>query len=184
VLSDLETEPLFYSDKNATVQVSQTIKASDADNDSIMFAEVAIRAAEYQSGVDKLTYTPAADSKVRGVFDPNTGVLTLLGQASAESYSRALRSVYYNSVADVPSKNKIISFVINDGKSDSEVLERPVVQGEAAVSLEVPSGFTPNGDLANDTWRIVALKGSELIHAAILYASSAATCGMGGMAVS
>ena len=161
VLSDIETEPLFYGYDSPTVQVSQTIKASDVDNDSIMFAEVSIRAEDYQSGVDKLIYTPSTDSKVRGVFDPNTGVLTLLGQASPESYSRALRSVFYNSITEEPSGSKIISFVINDGKSDSKLLERTLVQGEAAVSLEIPSGFTPNGDLANDTWKIVPLKGSD-----------------------
>jgi gliding motility-associated-like protein len=85
----------------------------------------------------------------------------LLGQASPESYSRALRSVFYNSLPDQPIANKIISFVINDGKSVSKPMERTLVQGEAAVSLEIPSGFTPNGDLANDTWKIVPLKASD-----------------------
>jgi gliding motility-associated-like protein len=48
--------------------------------------------------------------------------------------------------------------MVNDGKVNSDFRERNLLYGEPAVSLEIPSGFTPNGDRANDTWKIVPIK--------------------------
>ena len=157
-ITNLETEPILYGLGNVSTPISQTITASDVDGDSIMFAAVGIRAEGYTINSDRLVYTPRSNSKIRSVFDPNTGILTLLGQASPTSYTQTLRSVHYNVVSNQSSENKIIYIVINDGKSDSETHERALLPGEATVSLEIPTGFTPNGDLANDTWKIVPLK--------------------------
>jgi gliding motility-associated-like protein len=57
--------------------------------------------------------------------------------------------------------NKTFYLKVNDGKSDSEIVERNLVYGEAAAALDIPTGFTPNGDLANDTWKIIPLKSEE-----------------------
>ncbi len=156
-IADLETEPVFYGSGNALIPISQTITALDVDGDSIMFAEVSIGEG-YKTISDRLSYTPTANSKIRSVFDQNTGTLTLLGQASPISYSKALRSIQYHSTETQSAENKIIYFVLNDGKSDSETSKRNLLMGAANVSLEIPTGFTPNGDKANDTWKIVPLK--------------------------
>ncbi|MEX2233059.1 MAG: tandem-95 repeat protein [Cyclobacteriaceae bacterium] len=160
-INDLETEPIYYRSGDVSVAVSKAITISDVDGDSIMYAEVGFRAEGYQVNADKLVYTPPANSKIRAVFDAGTGILTLLGQASPASYSRALRSVHFQSLTTSSRQSKVLYFKANDGKSDSEILERDLVFGQATVSLDIPTGFTPNGDLSNDTWKIIPLKSEE-----------------------
>jgi len=161
LISDLETEPVLYGSTVVSVPLSSKLVVSDADGDSIMFAEVGIRPESYQITADKLVYSTPANSKIKGVFDPNTGILTLLGQASPASYSAALRSVHYESIAPGSGQTKVLFMLVNDGKGDSETLERTVLFGQASVSLDIPTGFTPNGDFSNDTWKIVPLKSEE-----------------------
>jgi gliding motility-associated-like protein len=160
-IENLETEPIFYGYADASVPLSQTLTVSEVDGDSIMFAEVGIRAEAYIATIDKLIYTPPANSTIRGVFDANTGVLTLLGQASPAAYTAALRSVHFQTMAPSTGARKVLYIVANDGKSGSEASERLLLFGQAAVSLDIPTGFTPNGDTWNDTWKIVPLKSEE-----------------------
>ena len=167
VISGLETEPLFYSSGDLAAEVSETLVVQDVDGDSIMFAEVGILEA-YQVNGDKLVYNGTTNSNIRAVFDPATGVLTLLGQASPASYTQALRSVRYQSLVPASGGTKTLYFKVNDGKSDSDMVQRDLVFGQASVSLDIPAGFTPNGDLANDTWRIVPLKSEEQFAEAII----------------
>jgi gliding motility-associated-like protein len=157
---DLETEPIFYGLGDSSVAVTRNITVLDADGDSIMFASVGFQKQGYQVNVDKLVYTGTANSKIRSVFDSSTGMLTLLGQASPASYSAALRSVHYQGQL-ASGESKVITFAVNDGKSDSEVSERILQYGHSKISLDIPSGFTPNGDLSNDTWKIIPLKTEE-----------------------
>jgi gliding motility-associated-like protein len=160
-ISKVETDPILYASGNVPTPISQTLVASDADGDSIMFAEVGFRPEGYHINSDQLIYTPAANSKIRGVFDVDTGILTLLGQASPGSYTKALRSVFYNVSGGPFSDDKTIYLTINDGKTESEPRERALIAGNLNISLEIPTGFTPNGDLANDTWKIIPLKSSD-----------------------
>lgn len=158
-ITDLETDPLFYTSGDLSAAITETVTVSDPDGDSIMFAEIGLRAGGYQVNADKLYFTPTDNKNIRAVFDPDKGMLTLLGQASPSSYTEAIRSVYFQTIA--PSDGKVLYILVNDGKSASEVVERTLQFGRAAVALEIPTGFTPNGDLANDTWRIVPLKSEE-----------------------
>lgn len=167
-LSSLETEPVFYSSGDLSTTLTETIVVADADNDSIMFAEVGIRPESYQVSADKLAYTPTGKGNIRAVFDPTTGILTLLGQASPSSYTQALRAVRYETMLPASDGSKTVYFKVNDGKSDSEVVERDLLFGQGVVSLDIPTGFTPNGDLANDTWKIVPLKSEEQFGEAII----------------
>ena len=161
VITALETEPIYYSSGDLSAPVSEKLIVSEVDGDSIMFAEVGFSNGTYQATADKLAFTSIPGSNIRAVFDPATGLLTLLGQASPARYTHALRSVYYESLVEGIAVNKTLYLKVNDGKSDSEIVQRNLVYGEAAASLDIPTGFTPNGDLANDTWKIVALKSEE-----------------------
>lgn len=158
-VTDLETEPLFYGSGEVTAPITQSAKVTDVDGDSIMFATITFRPAGYQPSADKLVYS-GTNTKIKSVFDAGTGALTLLGQASPASYTSALRSVQFQTVAPT-SEARILYIVVNDGKSESEPVERILRHGLSAVSLDIPSGFTPNGDHANDTWKIIPLKSEE-----------------------
>lgn len=159
-LTSLETEPIFYRAGDLSTAITQTVVIEEVDGDSVMFAEIGFSNG-YQTNVDKLVYTPVTGSGIRGVFEPATGVLTLIGQGSPSRYTQALRSVSYEGLAGGSDVTKTVYLKVNDGKSDSESVERALVYGEASVSLDIPTAFTPNGDLSNDTWKIVPLKGQE-----------------------
>lgn len=160
-IAEMESDPLFFGAGDVSVAVTGTIKVQDVDGDSLMFAEVGLLSEGYQPGIDKLVYTPPANSNIRGVFDPDTGILTLLGQASPSRYSAALKSVRYEGRAPFPEGGKTLFFLVNDGKTDSHTVERTLLFGQASIALDIPTGFTPNGDFANDTWKIVPLKNEQ-----------------------
>jgi gliding motility-associated-like protein len=157
---DLESVPLVYSPVDGSEAISETISVEEVDGDNIVFAEVGIRPETYQVNVDKLLFVSPASAKIRGSFDPNTGVLTLVGEASPSFYDDALRAISYEGIGS-GSARKIVYFRVNDGKTDSETVERVIMQGDAPVALDIPTGFTPNGDHANDTWKIIPLKSEE-----------------------
>lgn len=157
IIADLEIAPIQYRTTDVSVSISENLTIEEPDGDSIMFAQVRLLGETFDPAVDKLVYTPPSNSKIRGVFDPNTGVLTLIGQASPERYAAAIRSVQYQCLLPSSGIRKTIFISANDGKDDGEESVRDILFGAIAVSLDIPTGFTPNGDLANDTWRIIPL---------------------------
>ncbi len=160
LLTELETVPLFFTPAMGTVSISETLEVADVDGDSIMFGVIGFRPGSYEPSADRLTYATTSGANIRGVFDPGTGMLTLIGKASPQTYTEAMRAVQYERL--VPgTQEKVLYMSVNDGQSDSEEVERILRFGRASVSLDIPTGFTPNGDTTNDTWRIVPLKSEE-----------------------
>jgi gliding motility-associated-like protein len=102
------------------------------------------------------------------VFDTREGILSLIGVASHEEYQAALRAVRYsNRSQDDAHTQKVFYIKINDGENVSLVYERSIVMRED-IALEIPNAFTPNSDLANDTWRIQAFDKSEKVTQAVV----------------
>ncbi|THT99042.1 hypothetical protein E9531_12990 [Lampropedia puyangensis] len=81
------------------------------------FATVSI-IGNFQSGQDVLAFI--AQNGISGSYNSGTGVLTLTGNATIAQYQAALNSVtYHNSSNNPNTSNRTISFVVNDGTSNS-----------------------------------------------------------------
>jgi gliding motility-associated-like protein len=157
----VETEALTYQTGRGPVFITQLLEVTDADNDSITQAEISFKPDTYRLGIDELIYE--GNSAIKGVFDRSRGLLFLSGKATLAVYTKAIRSVKYNYLpgVDLPFESKTIIYKVSDGKITSEQVSRQINGTNVIVNLDIPTGFTPNGDFSNDTWSIKPLKRSE-----------------------
>jgi gliding motility-associated-like protein len=163
----LETTALRHMVGNSPVNISETLEVYDPDDTQIILAEVGILPDTYTANGDVLEFTNT--DSIRGVFDPAEGVLSLIGSARLAQYQAALRSIryHYNEETPLDRENRILYVKLNDGKAVSEIYQREILMGEE-IALDIPTAFTPNGDQANDTWRIQPLKNSERLSSAVI----------------
>jgi hypothetical protein len=98
-VTQTSTEPLTISYDAAATTVDDLLTLSDNDNDSIVFAEVAVQA--YTPGQDILTFSSIPS--IQGSFNTSTGVLVFKGKASIQEYQQVLRTVKFRMLADPPS---------------------------------------------------------------------------------
>lgn len=166
-LTDLEASVLNYQVGKGPSVITETASIRDADSDSLVRAEIGLRPESYQIGNDELQFLNT--TVIKGTFDLQRGVLTLSGAAPLSAYEKAIRSVKYNFIATMdPTDLKKIYIVLNDGKLSSTPVERQLKVGDVTISLDIPTAFTPNGDLANDTWTIKPLKRSDELTKAVV----------------
>lgn len=165
-LSNLEGEPLFM-EGTGPISLTSSIEVSDVDDDHLLWAEIVFEE-NYERGEDQLTFQPVGN--IRGVFEPDSGALFLFGRASTLEYQSALRSVQYNLTASPDSAgasgSKSVVFKVDDGKATGAASRR-LLLFQTGMGLEIPSAFTPNNDLANDTWKITSLNSDEPVRTVI-----------------
>jgi gliding motility-associated-like protein len=160
VITQLETTPLRYGLGKGPLPISEILEIEDVDDDSLSFAEVSFASEGFEPG-DTLLFYPNTPV-IRGVFDPRTGILALIGKASIGEYRDALRSILYDFKGTEPHRTeKLIYITVNDGTTASSRYERQISLANEVVALDIPEAFTPNGDFANDTWKIKPLQGNE-----------------------
>lgn len=159
VITRIETEAIRYQIGKGAVLLTKEFEVNDPDNDSLAQAEIGIIAAQYRPGSDELGFTNIRPG-IKGVFDRQRGLITFTGKAPIREYIEAIRSVTYNYMAVDESlkETKSVFFRVGDGKAMSESRERGITTSEVVIRLDIPTAFTPNGDHANDTWRIQPLK--------------------------
>jgi gliding motility-associated-like protein len=163
-LLHVETAPLAISGPGLWA-VAPSAVVADVDDDFLLFAEIAFDADTYVRGVDKLHFETAGN--IQGVFDAEAGVVFLVGRATKTEYENTIRSVSYDFLnpgdSILSTGSRKVSLKLNDGKETSIAYER-VLMLDNDVLLEIPTAFTPNSDMANDTWRITPLKQADDIH--------------------
>ncbi|NUA30029.1 DUF4347 domain-containing protein [Cupriavidus basilensis] len=113
------------------VVVDSGVTFSDADNTTFASGKVAITG-NFHSGEDVLAFTsnPATMGNISASYNSATGILTLTSSgatATTAQWQAALRSVTYTDSSDTPNtSNRIITFTVNDGTSDSNAAAKTV----------------------------------------------------------
>ncbi|WP_392534808.1 beta strand repeat-containing protein [Nostoc sp. C117] len=144
---------LAYTE-NATTTIDSGITVSDTDSPNLSSATVSITSG-FTSTQDILAFT--SQNGITGSYNSSTGVLTLTGSSSVANYQTVLRSVTYTNSSDNPSTTpRTVSFVVNDGASNSTALTRNInitAVNDAPVATATNSAlaYTENATTAIDS---------------------------------
>jgi gliding motility-associated-like protein len=150
----LTNDTLRYEVNGEPALVAEFAEIEDVDNDSLTGATVGFHPAGYRLPMDVLLHE--VPRNLRAAFDIQSGILRFTGLAPLSDYRAALRSVRYvhQNTVDPLLEQKSIYFTLDDGESDAVPVDKIVVLQYTFVEFDIPSGFTPNGDQANDKWVI------------------------------
>ena len=164
----LETDSLHYEVNGEPAALTTLLTIYDPDDDSLSHADIAFKSQNYQPEFDQLIFQNTAN--VKGIFDFQSGKISLNGKAPLTEYEQAIRSIQYNhlNTLDPDLKLKTVSILANDGKISGDPKDRFIELKYTFIGLEIPTGFTPNGDHANDTWIITRPGGLEQLEEAII----------------
>lgn len=163
---------LDYKPGEQPLSILEGVRLADVDNDHLTLAEIGFDSSYYSAANDELLISDSTNIKV--VYDPG-GVLFLIGYATMDEYEAAIRSIQYNyrmtyddrgNPSEILSGTRTIYVTLHDGQHASERYEKEITM-ETDVALDIPNTFTPNGDNANDTWKIRSTNLSQLDEAII-----------------
>ncbi|SHG54634.1 gliding motility-associated C-terminal domain-containing protein [Chryseolinea serpens] len=162
VITFIESDTLKYElGTEVPVAFSPQFDAYDPDKDDLTGAEIGFRQENYRLLNEMLLFTNTTN--IKGTFNPNSGVLSLTGKATAREYRDAIRSVKYNYInaVDIILDSRTVYVTLTDGKSFSETKDRVITLIYNFRDLDIPTAFTPNGDQANETWVISSANGTD-----------------------
>ncbi len=155
---EFESQEVFYILGSEPISIIDHITIFDPDHDSLTVAELGIRAAGFQSGVDVLDVEPTENISVS--YSQESGLLVLSGKAPLAEYEEILKSVTYHNTN--PSENlyfnKILVLSLSDGIAYGNPIQWKLTIEDNFVPPTIPTGFTPNQDGANDLWEIEHLE--------------------------
>ncbi len=169
----IDTTMLKYEPGADPVSIFDTLDLRDVDSDYLSMAEIGFRLPHYSADNDRLVMT-SDSTKIKAIYDQE-GILFLVGNAPLEEYKTAIRSIKYGYqlVADengnypeLSTGDRILYVNVNDGQLLSQTFERKITI-ETDVILDIPNAFTPNGDKANDIWRVRATNTNKLNNAVL-----------------
>ncbi|MBR8656921.1 DUF4347 domain-containing protein, partial [Achromobacter sp. Marseille-Q0513] len=113
------------------VPVDANLTLTDADSPTLTKATVSLTGGTFRSGEDVLAFTntnSALYGNIVGSWNASTGVLTLTsagGIATVAQWEAALRTVTYRDSSLAPNQgDRTITFVVNDGTSDSSPVNK------------------------------------------------------------
>ena len=153
VLSNMESDPIYYRQGDGRVIISDNLIINDFDNVYMKSAKLTIEG-NYEAGVDKLVYD-GEDQELDINFSSQTGTLSISGEDTRSNYENILRSIKYENTffGETNYLTKRINITVNDGFNDSNEVTRDV-EITALKDLGIVSAFTPNGDEVNNTWYV------------------------------
>ncbi len=124
ILTGIESSALTYTEGIPATAVSSSLAVNDAESATLIGATVWI-SGNYQNGEDILSFANTAN--ITGSWSAATGTLTLSGSETLANYQAALRAVTYaNNRLNPSTAMRTVSFKVNDGQADSNVLTRNI----------------------------------------------------------
>jgi gliding motility-associated-like protein len=162
VITFLETDSLDYDLGSEDAQILTSLfEATDVDSDSLTRAEIRFRPDDFEPEHDRLLFT--ATPTITGIYNEATGELLLTGKTTIQEYIQAIRTIQYNYIdlEDIKLGTKRVTIALSDGESLSTPRDRYIELIYTFEGIDIPNAFTPNGDNANDVWRISASKGVD-----------------------
>ncbi len=169
LITHLESDTLEYEiGKGSQVLLTLLFDAIDVDDETLTGAEIGFRRQNFRSANDKLEFAPT--SEIAGSYDAQAGILTLTGTATVDAYVEAIRSITYSYInfSDLTLDTRTVYVILTDGKNLSEARDRLITLTYTFEELDIPTAFTPNGDAANDFWKITSPIGMEQYDNAIV----------------
>jgi gliding motility-associated-like protein len=175
----METETIPYEPGTGPISLTTTFESLDSDSEYLSFAEIKIADSTFSPSNDVLLFENT--ELIRGIYDRQKGILSLIGYATPPQYDSAIRSVKYNYLltedeqgnqSEVLPGSKVFLFSLSDGALTSEPRYR-IVSIETSVLLDIPNAFTPNGPPnsdtnPNNTWAVRPLTTSNQFDKAII----------------
>jgi gliding motility-associated-like protein len=166
----LETDSLKYEVGSDVPRLMTSLfEAVDVDDEFLVGAQIGFRPQNYRPANDQLIFFNTGN--ITGVFDDQSGVLTLTGTATVAEYVQAIRSIHYNFInfSEIVRETKSVYITLSDGKTPGEIKDRYISLIYTFEELDIPNAFTPDGNGANDTWKIMAgIRGVEQYNEAII----------------
>ena len=168
-ITAMDTTTMFYEPGSGPVPITETFDVIDVDSEFLTLAEISLIDPFYSPDNDELIFENSDSSPIRGIYDAETGQLSLVGYATKEDYIAAIKSIQYNyrlttdingEPSQISTEPKILEIRLGDGEFTSEPRSRKI-ELETLVDLDIANTFTPNGDLTNDTWAIEPLQRSD-----------------------
>ena len=149
-----ENDTLQYEVNGEPAFLASLFEISDPDDDTLTRAEIGFHTRNYLPEMDILEFQNT--THIRGDFNFQSGILQLTGTAPVAEYILAIRSIQYlhRNTPDPLLEPKAVFFTLDDGEDESEPKDKIIILQYTFIEFEIPSGFTPNGDHANDTWII------------------------------
>ncbi|MEO5601645.1 MAG: tandem-95 repeat protein [Cyclobacteriaceae bacterium] len=163
----IDNDTLRYEVNGEPAFLAALIDIQDPDDDSLTTAQIGF-ARNYRLEFDVLRFQNTPN--IKGEFSFQSGILTLTGKATVAEYAQALRLIQYVhlNTLDPILEPKPVFFNLNDGEDESITQDKLILLQYTFIEFNIPSGFTPNGDQANDTWIIDRPGGLEGLDDAVI----------------
>ncbi len=123
------------------VVIDNAIGVTDPDDATLASATISITA-NFQSSEDILGFVDQLG--ITGSYSAATGILSLTGTATLADYAQALSTVTYSNSNILPiTLTRQISFVVNDGMTNSLAHDRFIAVQQVNVAPEITDGTNP-----------------------------------------